>query len=101
MTGWVKENRLKSVSVILGIVISLFVIIGMIGPVDIIADQVYENKKPAMMKALDDALEVQQLRLEPRLQAIETEQKVMSKTSKERWEENMLIQREILREVRK
>ena len=101
MTGWVKENRLKSVSMVLGIIISLFAIIGFIGPVDIIADQVYENKKPAMMKALDDALEVQQLRLEPRLQAIETEQKVMSETSKERWEENMLIQREILREVRK
>ena len=101
MTSWVKENRVKSVSMILGIVISVLVIVGMIGPIDIVADRVYENKRPDMMRALDNALEVQELRLEPRLQAIETEQKVMRKDAESQHEENMDMQRQILEEVRK
>ena len=101
MTNWVKGNRLKTLSIALGIIISVFIIIGFIGPVDIIADHVYKTKKPDMMKALDSALEVQELRLEPRLQAIETEQRTQRITSEERWEENMEIQKEILKEVRK
>lgn len=101
MTNWVKDNRLKTLSMVLGIVISLFVIIGFIGPVDIVADQVYKSKKPVMMEALDDAIEVQRLKLEPRLQAIEYGMEEQKTTSKERWEETMEIQREILEEVRK
>ena len=101
MTNWVKDNRLKTLSMVLGIVISLFVIIGFIGPVDIIADQVYKSKRPVMLERLDDAIEVHELRMEPRLQAIEHGLVEQKKTSKERWEETMEIQREILEEVRK
>ena len=101
MTNWVKGNRLKTLSIALGIIISVFIIIGFIGPVDIIADHVYDNKRPDMMKALDNALEVQELRLEPRLQAIETEQRVMRRDAESQHEENMEMQRQILEEVRK
>ena len=101
MTGWVKENRLKTLGTVLGIIISLFVIVGFIGPIDIVADKVYENKRPEMMEALDNALEVQELRLEPRLQAIEHGMIEQKTTSDERWIQSMEIQKQILEEVKK
>ena len=97
MTGYIKENKMKSLSWAFGIVVSLFTIFHFLGPIDFIAARVYENKKPVMMEALDNAIEVQELRLEPRLQAIETEQK----HSRSRDIEMMEIQREILTEVKK
>ena len=101
MTNWVKDNRLKSVSMVLGIVISVFVIIGYFGPIDIIAARVYENKKPVMMDALDAAIEKQELRLEPRLQAIEIEQKYMRDDAETMHNETLEMQRQILEEVKK
>ncbi|MHC4703363.1 MAG: hypothetical protein ACYTFQ_22585 [Planctomycetota bacterium] len=66
-------------------------------PIEIGAESVYRERKPEMIETLDQKIKEHTLVIEPRLQAIEIEQK----DSKKRDEDMMLIQREILEEVKK
>lgn len=98
MVNWASENRLKAISMILGIIISaVFIISFFPNPIETGAEKVYEQKKPEMIEAVDKRIQNHELRVEPRLQAIEIE----LESSKIRDEQMMVIQQEILTEVRK
>ena len=105
MTGWIKQNQLKTLSLVLGIVMSMAFLISLLpDPVDSIANRVYEDKRPVMLEELDRALAMQKLRQEPRMQAIESDIgniKTEQTEQKKLMEDNMAISREILEEVKK
>jgi len=105
MTGWIKDNKLKTISTMLGIIISIVVLLQFLpNPITVGAERVYEEKKPEMIEILGRAIEVQELRQEPRLRSIEMKMGNMEKEQTEQklmMIDSMAIQREILAEVKK
>jgi len=91
-------NKPKSWAWLLGVPASILALWFLLSvPIESGAEKVYDAKKPEMIEIVNTKIQTHELRIEPRLQAIEHEQT----ESKKRDGEMMLIQREILTEVKK
>lgn len=105
LATYIIENKLKALSAILGIMIMFFTIIGYIpNPFEAGAMKVYEQKRGEMEAAVESRIELQKLVQEPRFQRLETiasENQQDLTEVKKKLDDSMLIQREILEEVKK
>ena len=99
------ENKVKTVSLVLGIFVMALTLLGYIpNPFEVGAAKVYEAKKPQMEKVLEEHIKVQALVQEPsfqRIEAIAEQNQSDLADVKQKLDNSIEIQKEILKEVKK
>ena len=105
MNDYIKENKLKSVSLGLGIILAMLTLIGYVpNPFKASAERVLEEKAPYIYEEVDRRIGIHELSIEPRLRTIESDIKHNNDQMleiKQQGIDLMEMQREILEEVKK
>jgi hypothetical protein len=105
MNDFFRDNKLKSLSLGLGIILAMLTLIGYVpNPFKVSAERVIEERTPYIYEEVDKRIGIHELMIEPRLQNIESEVKHNKEQMielKVQGEQLMKIQREILAEVKK
>ena len=105
MNDYIRENKLKSVSLGLGIILAMLTLIGYFpNPFKMSAERVIEEKAPYIYEEVDRRIGIHELAIEPRLRTIESEikhNKDQMQEIKQQGMDLMKMQQEILDEVRK
>lgn len=102
---WSTENRLKTLSTILGMIIAISVIYQFFpDPIRAKAEEVYDERRPKVIEEVDKKIKNHELRMEPRLQSIEyevTEQRKVQEDALRIQKDSAIIQQQILDELKK
>lgn len=105
MNDYIKENKLKSLSMGLGIILAMLTLVGYFpNPFKMSAERVIEEKAPYIYEEVDRRIGIHELSIEPRLRTIESDIKRNNEQMieiKQQGMDLMKMQREILDEVKK